>query len=97
MKWPCKLYRRHRPSGRRCGRSSLLTGTLLIVSVLCLVQFAWTITKERVLGWDLVLAIGGVLAMNVVFHVTFRYGESFRRSRAQADAAQEAAAASPLS
>jgi uncharacterized membrane protein YfcA len=54
------------------------TPTLLIVSVLCLAQFAWAIVKERVYGWELVAAIGGVLAMNVMFQLMFRYGEKMR-------------------
>lgn len=50
------------------------TPTLMIVSTLCIGQFAWTMVKERVDGWDLVIAIGGVLAMNVVFHYLFEVG-----------------------
>lgn len=60
------------------------TPTLMIVSVLCILQFVWTMVKARVGGLDLLLAIGGVLAMNVVFQLMFDYGER-RRSRLSAD------------
>jgi uncharacterized membrane protein YfcA len=55
------------------------TPTLLIVSTLCVVQFVWTIVKEQVYGWELALAVGGVLAMNIVFELLFRNGERIRR------------------
>jgi uncharacterized membrane protein YfcA len=55
------------------------TPTLLIVSTLCVVQFGWTIVKEQVFGWELALAVGGVLAMNIVFELMFRKGEKIRR------------------
>lgn len=60
------------------------TPTLLIVSALCLLQFVWTIVKAEVGGIDLLLAIGGVLAMNAVFQLMFDYGER-RRSRLSGD------------
>ncbi len=50
------------------------TPTLLIVSALCIGQFVWTMVNDRVGGWGLMLAIGGVLAMNVVFHYLFEIG-----------------------
>jgi uncharacterized membrane protein YfcA len=56
------------------------TPTLLIVSTLCILQFVWTIVKARVVGLDLLLAIGGVLAMNAIFQLMFDYGER-RRAR----------------
>jgi hypothetical protein len=43
------------------------------------VQFGWTIVKEQVFGWELALAVGGVLAMNIVFELMFRKGEKIRR------------------
>lgn len=57
------------------------TPTLLIVSALCLLQFAWTLVKEQVTGWELALALGGVLAMNIVFHAAYRCGERRRMRR----------------
>lgn len=51
------------------------TPTLLIVSALCIGQFIWTLVKSRVDGLEFTIAIGGVLAMNLVFHWMFEYGE----------------------
>jgi uncharacterized membrane protein YfcA len=51
------------------------TPTLLIVSVLCMAQFAWTLLKSDVGRVELWFAVGGVLAMNLVFHFMFEYGE----------------------
>jgi uncharacterized protein len=48
--------------------------TLIFVSLLCIIQFAWTIIHEQVRGLELVLSILGVLAVNVVFHVLYRWG-----------------------
>lgn len=55
------------------------TPTLLIVSTLCVGQFIWTVLKAEVSGLGLLFAVGGVLAMNVVFHLMFEYGEGRRR------------------
>jgi len=60
------------------------TPTLLIVSALCLLQFTWTMIKEQVTGWELALALGGVLAMNLVFHAAYFCGER-RRLRLRLD------------
>ncbi len=50
------------------------TPTLVVVSVLCIVQFVWTIVDERVTGWPLAAAVAGVLAINGVFHVLYSWG-----------------------
>jgi len=50
------------------------TPTLIFVSVLCIGQFAWTIVHEQVSGLPLLLSLGGVLAMNGVFHLLYRQG-----------------------
>jgi uncharacterized membrane protein YfcA len=62
------------------------TPTLLIVSALCIGQFVWTLVKADVSGSGLLFAIGGVLAMNVVFHLMFEYGERRRQARHAAEA-----------
>lgn len=48
--------------------------TLLIVSTLCIVQFAWTLVKEQVGGWWLGGALVALAAMCVVFLWMFRLG-----------------------
>lgn len=48
--------------------------TLLIVSVLCLAQFVWTIVHEHVSGMALIGAVAGLLAMNGMFHLLYRAG-----------------------
>ncbi|WP_299469530.1 sulfite exporter TauE/SafE family protein [uncultured Gimesia sp.] len=50
------------------------TPTLLLVSLLCIGQFIWTIAHERVTGFALFGAIAGVLAVNLVFHLLYRWG-----------------------
>lgn len=50
------------------------TPTLVFVSLLCIGQFVWTLLHERVTGLPLVAAIAGVLVMNAVFHVLYRWG-----------------------
>jgi len=52
--------------------------TLLIVSTLCIGQFFWTVLKEHVTGWTLVLTVAGLLATNTVFHIMFKIGERRR-------------------
>lgn len=48
--------------------------TLVFVSVLCIVQFIWTLVHESV-GWiTLGIAIGGVLFCNAAFHALYRWG-----------------------
>lgn len=50
------------------------TPTLVLVSTLCVVQFAWTIVHEHVTGWSLIGAFAGVLAFNSVFHLLYTWG-----------------------
>jgi uncharacterized membrane protein YfcA len=50
------------------------TPTLLLVSLLCVGQFVWTVVQERVAGLALVAALLGVLAMNGLFHTLYRWG-----------------------
>lgn len=52
--------------------------TLLIVSALCIAQFAWTLVHERVTGFALLGALLAVVAFNVVFHVLYSLGHSPR-------------------
>ncbi len=49
--------------------------TLLFVSALCVGQFVWTVVKEGVGGWGLVVALGGVGVMCGVFWVLYGIGE----------------------
>ena len=48
--------------------------TLILVSVLCVFQFAWTALAEKVHGWNLVGAIFLVLLCNSVFMLLYRLG-----------------------
>jgi uncharacterized membrane protein YfcA len=50
------------------------TFTLVFVSLLCVGQFIWTCVNERLTGWPLVVALGGVAAFNVMFHVMHTWG-----------------------
>ncbi|RCS50518.1 sulfite exporter TauE/SafE family protein [Bremerella cremea] len=50
------------------------TPTLVIVSLLCIGQFAWTLIHEQVSGMALVGAIAGVLLFNVLFHGLYYLG-----------------------
>lgn len=52
------------------------TPTLLLVSILCIGQFVWTIVNEGVTGLALVGAIAGVLIFNAIFHVLYRLGKT---------------------
>jgi uncharacterized membrane protein YfcA len=56
--------------------------TLLIVSALCLVQFVWTVVHEQVAGWSLIATCGGVLMLNLVFHLLYRCGQRETQPRA---------------
>ena len=58
--------------------------TLLIVSVLCIAQFVWTVFEEQLFGWRLLLAIGCVLAINLLFQIMFGIGERRRQARSPA-------------
>ncbi len=48
--------------------------TLVFVSILCLVQFVWTLAHERVSGLTLVWVLAAMLALNAAFHVMHRVG-----------------------
>lgn len=48
--------------------------TLIIVSLLCILQFVWTIVQERVSGLALVGAVVAVLAVNAGFHLLYHWG-----------------------
>lgn len=48
--------------------------TLILVSLLCLGQFVWTVISERVTGWALMGAIAAVMLVNALFHVLYRLG-----------------------
>jgi uncharacterized membrane protein YfcA len=48
--------------------------TLIFVSCLCILQFVWTITSERVTGLPLLASILAVVALNGVFHLLYRWG-----------------------
>ncbi|MAT14165.1 MAG: permease [Planctomyces sp.] len=50
--------------------------TLLLVSFLCVGQFIWTIFAEQVTGLSLAGAILAVLAVNLGFHVLYKWGRS---------------------
>lgn len=56
--------------------------TLLVVSVLCIVQFLWTVVEEQVYGSGLLLALGCVLAINLLFQLMFDLGEKRRLAQA---------------
>lgn len=49
--------------------------TLILVSLLCIAQFFWTILHEQVTGWLLLGAIAAVLLMNAAFHTLYRWGK----------------------
>jgi uncharacterized membrane protein YfcA len=51
--------------------------TLFFVSILCVLQFAWTCWNERhALGWGgAAAALAAVLALNLVFHFMYQLGE----------------------
>jgi uncharacterized protein len=51
------------------------TPTLVLVSLLCIGQFVWTLVQERTSGWTLAAAIIGVLGMNAIFHVLYQWGK----------------------
>ncbi|MGD9691496.1 MAG: sulfite exporter TauE/SafE family protein [Phycisphaerales bacterium] len=48
--------------------------TLVFVSILCLVQFVWTLTHERITGLTLVWVVVAMLALNGAFHFMHRLG-----------------------
>jgi uncharacterized protein len=56
--------------------------TLIVVSVLCIGQFVWTIVDQRLWGTSLALAVGGVLVFNAVFHLMREGGRTLLRATA---------------
>ena len=48
--------------------------TLVLISILCLVQFVWTLLEEQVGAAACVTAIASVLLMNLAFHALYRLG-----------------------
>lgn len=52
------------------------TPTLIMVSVLCIAQFVWTIVQEQVSGIALVGAFAGLLLMNALFHLLYHCGRT---------------------
>lgn len=50
------------------------TPTLVLVSLLCIGQFVWTIYEESVSGLPLILAVGGVVVVNVIFLMLYQLG-----------------------
>ncbi|MCA8985115.1 MAG: sulfite exporter TauE/SafE family protein [Planctomycetaceae bacterium] len=52
------------------------TPTILVVSLLCIGQFAWTLMQEKVSGGLLICAFAGVGIMNLAFMVLHRFGHS---------------------
>jgi uncharacterized membrane protein YfcA len=52
------------------------TPTLLVVSVLCVAQFIWTILHENVNGVALAVAVAGVIAVNLLFNALYHWGRN---------------------
>lgn len=50
--------------------------TLIFVSILCIGQFVWTCVQEQVTGSTLLIAIGGVLAINLIYAAFYRIGKA---------------------
>jgi uncharacterized protein len=48
--------------------------TLIIVSILCIAQFGWTIVHEQVSGLPLLGALVGLLGISVLFHLLYSAG-----------------------
>jgi|GEM_PF-4750908 len=51
------------------------TPTLVVVTLLCIAQFFWTIVHEQVTGWSIAEALLGVMAVNGIFHTLYRWGQ----------------------
>jgi len=49
------------------------TPTLLVVSILCVGQFVWTLVHEQVTGPILLAALAGVAFFNAVFHLLYAW------------------------
>ncbi len=52
------------------------TPTLILVSLLCIGQFIWTIASEGVSGGALVASVLAVVGMNIVFHFLYLSGSA---------------------
>ena len=50
------------------------TPTLAMISILCLIQFAWTLVEEQVHVTGCLVALGCVLVVNLLFHGLYRLG-----------------------
>ncbi|MCH1494703.1 MAG: sulfite exporter TauE/SafE family protein [Rubripirellula sp.] len=48
--------------------------TLVLISILCLIQFVWTLLEEQVSPAGSLTAIASVLLMNLAFHTLYRLG-----------------------
>jgi uncharacterized membrane protein YfcA len=62
------------PLGSLVSRFVPRRALLGFVAVLCLAQYAWTCYHEHIIGWALVLAAIGVLAVNLALHTLFSFG-----------------------
>lgn len=51
------------------------TPTLIVVSILCIGQFIWTLVHEQVSGIMLIAALSGVVAFNLAFHSLYSLGK----------------------
>lgn len=49
--------------------------TLMVTSVLCVIQLVWSCVQQRVVGLPLVATLVGVVAVSYAFHHLFRVGE----------------------
>lgn len=56
--------------------------TLVFVSILCLLQFGWTLAHERITGATLVASLAALLAINAAFHLVHTLGDRLQRRRA---------------
>ena len=61
--------------------------TLVFVSLLCLLQFAWMAWSERAhLGlWGIAASVAGLLACNLAFDILYRLGRGLEQRRGHAD------------
>jgi uncharacterized protein len=62
------------PLGSLVSRFVPRRSLLAFVAVLCLAQYAWTCYHEHIVGWSLLLAAIGVLALNLALHRLFVWG-----------------------
>ena len=52
------------------------TPTLILVSLLCIGQFMWTVVQAQVGGWTLIASIAGILILNGLFHLLYKLGHN---------------------